>query len=220
MDFNRRDIENNAIVVAQYYSPTTLTQSAINTAVLNPSTFTIISPRVDYAINTNNTLTVRVEERFNSQQNAGLGGTYLPPPYSNLAYDVNGDGQNVMLTETSILNSKTVNETRFQYTRNWTIDAGNQLPQVNVAGAFVTGGNGLGGTHDLGTHYELQNFTSVPEGRAHHQGRSPRAPQQRSKQSAAGFQRDVHVSGRPWNRRSMRTTTSSTIPAATLLPLH
>jgi hypothetical protein len=164
VDFNRRDIENNAIVVAQYYSPTTLTQSAINTAVLNPSTFTIISPRVDYAINTNNTLTVRVEERFSSQQNAGLGGTNLPAPYSNLAYNTNGDGQNVMLTETSILNSKTVNETRFQYTRNWTIDDGNQLPQVNVAGSFVTGGNGLGGTHDLGTHYELQNFTQFLRG--------------------------------------------------------
>ncbi len=97
----------------------------------------------------NNTLTVRVEERLNSQDNAGLGGTRLPAPYSNLAYNTTGDGQNVMVTESAILNPKVVNETRFQFFRNWNASPGNLLPQINVAGAFVTGGNGLGDTHDL-----------------------------------------------------------------------
>jgi hypothetical protein len=164
VDFNRRDIENNSIVVAEYFSPTTLTQSNINTAVLTPSTFTVIAPRVDYALNGNNTLTVRFEERVNSQNNAGLGGTRLPAPYSDLAYNNNGDGQNVMVTETSVLSSRVVNETRLQFTRNWSISAGNLVPQINVAGAFITGGNGLGDTHDLSTHYELQNFTSILRG--------------------------------------------------------
>ncbi len=164
MDFNRRDIQNNSLVVAQYFDPNTLTQSNINTSVVAPNTFTIISPRLDYALSANNTLTVRVEERLNSSQNAGLGGTRLPAPYSQLAYNTTGDGQNVMVTESSILTPKIVNETRFQFFRNWSNSPGNSIPQINVAGSFVTGGNGLGNTHDLSKHFELQNNTSIAHG--------------------------------------------------------
>jgi hypothetical protein len=164
MDFNRRDIQNNSIVVAQYFDPIAMVASNINTSIIAPSSFMIIAPRIDYALSTNNTLTVRVEERLNSFQNAGLGGTKLPAPYSELAYNSTGDGQNVMVTESSILSSKVVNETRFQAFRNWTATPGNELPQINVSGAFVTGGNGLGNTHDLSKHFELQNNTSIAHG--------------------------------------------------------
>jgi len=164
MDFNRRDVQDNSVIVAQYFDPKTFTQSAINTSVLSPSSFTIIAPRLDYALSTNHTLTVRVEERLNSRDNAGLGGTRLPAPYSNLAYNSTGDGQNIMVTESAILSTKVVNETRFQLFRNWTASPGNLLPQINVAGAFTTGGNGLGDTHDLSRHLELQNNTSLSHG--------------------------------------------------------
>ncbi len=164
VDFNRRDIQNNSLIVAQYFDPATLTQSSINSSVLSPSSFMIISPRLDYALSANNTLTDRVEERLNHSEDQGLGGTRLPAPYSQLAYDNKGNGQNVMVTESSILNSKIVNETRFQYFRSWTASPGNMLPQINVAGAFVTGGNGLGNTHDLSRHFELQNNTTVAHG--------------------------------------------------------
>ena len=164
MDFNRRDLQNNSIVVAQYFDPVALTASNINTSIVSPSSFMVIAPRIDYAISANNTLTVRVEERLNSSQNAGLGGTKLPAPYSELAYNSTGNAQNVMVTESSILSSKVVNETRFQFFRNWTATPGNELPQINVSGAFVTGGNGLGNTHDLTKHFELQNNTSIAHG--------------------------------------------------------
>jgi hypothetical protein len=164
LDFNRRDIQDNSIIVAQYFDPKTFTQSSINTAVLSPSAFTILSPRIDYQLSTNNTLMVRFEERFNSKDNAGLGGTRLPAPYSDLAYNTNGNGQNLMVTETSILNPHVVNETRFQYFRNFNDSPGNLLPQINVAGSFVTGGNGMGATHDLTHHYEMLNNTSISHG--------------------------------------------------------
>ncbi len=165
LDFNRRDVQNNSIVVAQYFDPKALIASNINTAVVAPNSFMIIAPRFDYALTSNNTLTVRVEERLNNSQNAGLGGTNLPSPYSDLAYSTTGNGQNVMVTESSILSAKVVNETRFQFFRNWTASAGNELPQINVAGSFVTGGNGLGDTHDRTKHFELQNNTSVAHGK-------------------------------------------------------
>ena len=164
VDFNRRDTQNNSIIVAKFFDPSTLTASSINTAVVTPSAFTVIAPRIDYQLNTNNTLTVRVEERLNSSENAGLGGTRLPAPYSDLAYNSTGNAQNIMATETAILTPKVVNETRFQFFRNWSATPGNLIPQINVAGAFVTGGNGMGNTHDLTRHFELQNNTSVSHG--------------------------------------------------------
>ena len=122
------------------------------------------SPRLDYQLNTNNTLTVRFEERMTSLDNAGLGGYRLPPPYSSLAYNTTGNSQNLMITETAVLNARAENETRFQYNRNWTQSLGNEIPQVNVANSFITGGNGVGNTFDRAHHFELQNYTSLTRG--------------------------------------------------------
>src|SRR6202021_2861925 len=68
------------------------------------------------------------------------------------------------ITETNIVTPKVVNETRFQFTRNWTMSNGNEIPSINVAGEFTTGGNGIGDMHDLGRHFELQNYTSISHG--------------------------------------------------------
>ncbi|HKE22799.1 MAG TPA: TonB-dependent receptor [Bryobacteraceae bacterium] len=170
LDFNRRDIQDNAITHAVFFDPVANLETPINTSLVTPSANTTFSPRVDYQLSTNNTLTVRVEERFNSRENNGLGSTSLPPsiqtsPFPNdRAYNTSGNNQNVMITETSILNPKVVNETRFQLTRSHTITDGNQVPGLTVSGAFQTGGNGMGDTHDVSRHFELQNYTSISHG--------------------------------------------------------
>ncbi len=164
VDFNRRDIQDNAITNAIFLNPTNLQVTPITTAVIAPLSNTTIAPRLDYQLSTNNTLTVRFEERLNSRDNNGLGRYNLPAPYSDLAYNTTGDNQNIMITETAVLNSRTVNETRFQYVRSWTQSLGNEIPQINVANEFVAGGNGLGNTNDLTHHFELQNYTSFTRG--------------------------------------------------------
>ena len=164
LDYNERDVTNNAITNAIFLDPNTLQSTPINTAVVTPQTNRTISPRIDYQLNANNTLTARVEERTSSFDDAGLGGYRLPAPYSTLAYNTSGDAQNVMVTETAILNPKAENETRFQYTRSWTQSMGNELPQINVANSFITGGNGVGNTFDRSHHFELQNYTSLTRG--------------------------------------------------------
>jgi hypothetical protein len=164
VDFFRRDVRDNSVIVAQYFDAKTLTQSAINTAVVTPNSFMVIAPRVDYALSKNHTLTVRVEERLNSRDNGGIGGTRLPAPYSDLSYNSTGNGQNVMVSESAILSTRVVNETRFQFFRNYNASLGNLIPQINVAGAFTTGGNGIGDTRDLMRHLELQNNTSIAHG--------------------------------------------------------
>jgi hypothetical protein len=172
-DVSRRAITNNEITLATYVDPSSYALVPVNTPVVAPTIQYNISPRLDYQLSTNNTLTVRFEDRWNTNQNSGLGGYKLPPgfgigtdiiPPSDFAYTATGDAQNLMITETNILTPKVVNETRFQFTRNWTNSAGNEIPEVNVAGEFTTGGNGLGDMHDLARHFELQNYTSISHG--------------------------------------------------------
>jgi hypothetical protein len=69
-----------------------------------------------------------------------------------------------MITETAVINARAENETRFQYYRNWTQSIGNEVPEINVANAFITGGNGIGNTFDRTHHFELQNYTSLTRG--------------------------------------------------------
>ena len=164
LDFNERDITNNAITNAVYFDPTSFLTSPITTAVVTPQMNRTISPRLDYQLTTNNTLTVRFEERMGYTDNAGLGGYHLPPPYSSLAYNMNNNAQNLMATETAVLSPKVVNETRFQYYRGWTQSLGNRTPQINVANSFITGGNGVGNEFDRTHHFELQNYTSISKG--------------------------------------------------------
>ncbi|HTX38414.1 MAG TPA: carboxypeptidase regulatory-like domain-containing protein [Bryobacteraceae bacterium] len=168
LDVQRRDIQNNAITNAFYVDPTTFDVTHVTTALVTPTYNLTVSPRIDYAISTNNTLTVRFEERLNSADNQGLGHNVLPPGFlapdgftNSEAYNTTGNAQNLMVTETSILNPKVVNETRFQFTRNYTDALGNLLPSINVAGEFTTGGNGIGNRYDIGKHLELQNNTSI-----------------------------------------------------------
>jgi hypothetical protein len=165
LDFNRREITDNAVVNAVYLDPTTLLESPIQQSVVTPNTRTTIAPRIDYQLSTNNTLVARFEEGFNSRDNQGIGGHTLPPPFAQTAYNSTGDNQNLMLTETAILKPTIVNETRFQYTRNYTNSIGNLLPAINVSGAFTTGGANWGNNHDTQQHYELQNNTSISHGK-------------------------------------------------------
>jgi len=90
-----------------------------------------------------------VEERLNSRENASIGATPLPAPYSDRAYNTTGGGQDIMVSENGVLSPKIVNETRFRFFRNWSATPGNLLPQINLAGAFVRGGNGFGCSSSL-----------------------------------------------------------------------
>ncbi|MBV9506137.1 MAG: TonB-dependent receptor, partial [Acidobacteriia bacterium] len=85
-------------------------------------------------------------------------------PYSELAYNLSGNSQNVTMTETAVLSPRMINETRFQYTRNFSQSLGNEIPSIDVANAFIAGGNGLGNTYDHTHHFELQNYTTLTLG--------------------------------------------------------
>ncbi len=133
----------------------------LNESVPNPHTRTNISPRIDYQVTPNNTLTARYQFYRDTQQNAGVGGFVLPEA----GYDTTSSEHTVQISDTQILGTKAVNETRFQYLR----DSSGQTPVstavgINVLGAFRGGGASSGTQIDHQDHYELQNYTSISQG--------------------------------------------------------
>jgi hypothetical protein len=163
-DFNRRQVDDNTLINAIWVDPATLLQTPIQQSVVTPNMRTSIGPRIDYQLSTNNTLVARFEYGWNSRENQGVGGYRLPPPYAQTAYNSTGNNQNLMLTETWIATPAIVNETRFQYTRTYTGQIGNLLPQYVVSGAFTAGGANEGDNYDKRVHFELQNNTSIVRG--------------------------------------------------------
>ncbi len=80
LDFNRRQITDNALVDAVFVDPTTFLQSRIQEAVVTPNMRTTIAPRFDYQLSTNNTLVARFEYGWNSRENQGVGLHSCPRP--------------------------------------------------------------------------------------------------------------------------------------------
>ncbi|MFZ0797522.1 MAG: carboxypeptidase regulatory-like domain-containing protein [Terriglobales bacterium] len=153
LDAQRRNIDEIAVVDAPALD--------LNESVPNPRTRTNIAPRVDYQVSTNNTLTVRYQYYRDTWENNGVGGLVLPEA----GYDTLSTEHTVQITDTQVLSTKAINETRFQYLR----DNSNQNPLstavgINVQGAYTTGGAASGTQIDHQDHYELQNYTSIAQG--------------------------------------------------------
>lgn len=121
-----------------------------------------ISPRFDYAINENNTLVARYEFERRTAENQGIGDFSLPSratSLENIEHSFN-------ITETAVLNAKTVNETRFRYRYEDNQRTGdNTIPTINVLDAFTGGGSSIGLNYDRESDWELQNYTTTSFGK-------------------------------------------------------
>ncbi len=160
LDFERRNVDNNEVVNATVLDPS-FNAVPFGLAVLQPSRRTTFSPRFDYQINENNTLQARYTYSRGSDINAGLNEFTLPSRGFNSA----NREHTVQLTETAILNQKTINETRFQYIRRRSNQQGNNtIPAINVIDAFSGGGAQIGLAFNDEDRFELQNFTTFALG--------------------------------------------------------
>ena len=109
VDFDKRDIDDAALVVAQVLDANNNIVDFTATAPI-PSRRTSFSPRIDYQLNANHTLIARYNYTKNTRI-TGVGGFSLP----SRAYDTEQSEQSIQLTETAIINKTIVNETRFQF---------------------------------------------------------------------------------------------------------
>jgi hypothetical protein len=130
-------------------------------SVFNPRQRTNLGPRVDWALTKNNTLTARYQYWRNTETNDGLSTLSLPTQ----AYNSKSTEHTIQISDTQIIGSKIVNETRFQFNHaNNTQNPVDMNPSVNVTGNFVGGGTGQGTLNDVQNRYELQNYTSLIHG--------------------------------------------------------
>lgn len=146
----------NAVVLDSNGNPYNYTA-----AVSNPQSRLDISPRFDFQLSPNNTLSVRYMFDRQTQTNSGVSQFAL----ESQAYNVQNHENTLQLSDTQILGDKVVNETRFQYTR----DRNNQVaqnsdPTITVQGAFTGGGNNEGTVRDNQDRYEFQNYTTAALG--------------------------------------------------------
>lgn len=157
---DRRMIDDNAIVNATILDPG-LNVIRLQQAYLTPSTRTSISPRLDFAINPNNTLVGRYNFFKSSNINAGIGDLTLP----SRGITSGATEHTFQITETAILNAKAINETRLQFIRRDNDRIGDAtLPAISVLGAFNGGGAQIGNNWSDESRWELHNVTSVAQG--------------------------------------------------------
>lgn len=158
VSMDRRDIHDIALLSQSVVG---VAPGAFATSVPNPHTRMNLSPRFDYQISANNSLTARYQFVRDTQENAGVGQLVLP------SYGFNSTltEHTVQLSDTQVLSAKAINETRFEYQRTHNDrNALNTGPAIIVLDAFTTGGNPIGISGVDSDHYEVQNYTSITHG--------------------------------------------------------
>jgi hypothetical protein len=160
VEFNRNETDDNELVRATVLDSNFNTQE-VGQGFLVPRRNTNFSPRLDYSINTNNTLIGRYNYNRSRTDNQGVGGFNLPER----GYNSLTTFHNVQLTETAVLNPTTINEIRFQYSHSRTENMGNNsIPALNVSSSFNSGGSQVGHSIFRRVNWELNNFTAKQKG--------------------------------------------------------
>ena len=165
LDFTKRTIDENALVVGTYVNPANpFAITPYNQAVLTPNLQWQINPRIDYQLNASNTLVVR----FNHTASSVLGGVgaFALPTQETQNFSKNNM---VQITETKVIGTVAVDETRFQFRNNNSNTNANgdpSVPGIDVSSAFNSGGAPFNqGTNYADTRgYELTNFITFSRG--------------------------------------------------------
>jgi hypothetical protein len=157
------NIVNGSVICGDQYlqipCPSSLPAFSIlknySAAVANPQTRTNLSPRIDYQLTPNNTLTARYQYYRDSETNDGIGQFELEQTGDN---ELNTE-HTLQLTDTQTVNPSTINEIRFQYIHDNSLTS-SLIPGINlnVGGAFNGYGNGGGNISDIENRYEVQDI--------------------------------------------------------------
>ena len=170
----RRDINRNSVVNTEVLN-SSLEPAPFVAVVPNPHVLDSVSPRVDYQLSENNTLTARYHYFGTTDRNGGVGTQSLPSQ----AYDFTRQHHLLQISDSQILSPEVVNQTRFQYLHFHNVQLPqNSDPTLNVIGAFTGGGSSEGSVDRRESHYELQNLTTISLGAHYIQ--------------FGGFLRDIH----------------------------
>ncbi len=160
LDVQRHLVDNGSIVNAVTLNPSTLQPAPFYQNTTTPQHRFIVSPRIDYTLNPNNTLVVRYSATKYDIQDQGIGSFDLPTRGFHNDYL----SQTVQATETAVIGTN-INETRFQYYRSaYQLTANSTDPTLSVLGSFNDGASTVGHTSDQQNYYELQNYSTISKG--------------------------------------------------------
>ncbi len=159
-NIDRRNINDVSATNAYVLDPS-LSEVQLVESIPNPHQRTNLGPRVDWALTKNNTLTVRYQYYRDTETN-NLGN---PLDLPTQAYYTQNTEDTVQVSDTQVIGSKIVNETRFQYNRDNSVQTATDTnPTVTVLGNFTGGGYASGNQRDGQNSYEFQNYTSLLHG--------------------------------------------------------
>jgi hypothetical protein len=169
---SHRDIQDDAFTNATLYALpgsttpcipgsagfTSCTSIPFQANTFQPQSRTDISPRIDLQLGANNVLTTRFQVVSNEQLNQGVGGFSLP---TTGAYDSSSSFE-LQMSDTQTYGPHVINETRFEWERERASATPNSTAlNINVQGAFSSGGSTSQASSDHQNHFELQNYTSI-----------------------------------------------------------
>jgi len=161
LDFNKRNINENNLINAQVIDQN-FNEVPYVGAYPTPNRLWMINPRIDYQINATNTLVMRYMHQ-DSTTVGGVGSFSLPTQATHSAVKNNV----AQITETSILGTKAVDETRFQFRSSYN-NQGAQgditVPGIDVANSFNSGGAPFLANYNHDHAYELQNILTTTQG--------------------------------------------------------
>ena len=162
LDFERRDINEFGLINATTLDKTTLLPVSTQQAVAAPTMRQDLTPKVDIALNDKNTLTIRYQWERTWRDNSGVGAFSLADRGTNST----GGEHHFFLTETAVLGSKAVTETRLQYRREDTSNTvASTAPAISVSDSFNAGGSPMGAAWNKDRYYELSNITTYTAGK-------------------------------------------------------
>jgi hypothetical protein len=153
--------DDNAILNAIVLEPTTFTPYNNRGFTPTPQQRTTVSPRIDFQLGANNTLSVRYSFLDLHRDLWGVGLYSL----AGTGYSYDQKQNLIQVTDTAVISTSVLNETRYQYHHDQTNeDALSNAPQVTVPSAFVMGGAGGGRTSIVEDSHEFQNYTTITHG--------------------------------------------------------
>jgi len=157
LDAQHNMVNNGSVVNALIVDPAAYSILPFNNSTVTVQRLARLAPRIDYALNENNTLTGRYGWTHADIQNAGIGAFDLASRGFHTFYT----NQTAQTGETAIF-GKLVNQLRFQYYRAAiSQDANSSNTATLVLGAFNGGGAQIGHSADTQDNEEFQNYTSL-----------------------------------------------------------